>query len=209
MTELLSRNFPLSEAADGASLTAVQTENARRLAVDVLQPARDAVGPIGVNSWCRSAAHNAEVGGAKGSAHLSCSGADLRPANVTSRELATWYFLHPEVPAGEVIWYTGTRHLHVTRSPAGGHREFLVDDGGRTRPWAPSEEDVRSLRAKLNAMGSTGQGGDSYTPSHPGHARVEQARESTGGAGGILLVCAAVGAGAWFRSQRTSKKRRR
>lgn len=202
-----ARDFTVAEAARGVAMTPVQRESATRLATDVLQPARNAVGALGVNSWCRTPEHNAEVGGAANSLHLFCASADVTPARITSKDLATWYYLHSEVPVGEVIWYTNTSHLHVSRAPNGGTRQFLRATHGVDHsevPWEPTRADVAALFQKLGAGVSDGE--DTFTPRHPAQVAMEQARGGEGGgAGGVLLVGALVGLGAFFRSKRGGK----
>jgi hypothetical protein len=195
-------NFTRSEAARGVVMSEAQHQNAARLAVDVLQPARNVLGELGVSSWCRTPTHNAEVGGAASSLHLSCAGADVTPARVTSKDLATWYYLHAEIPVGEVIWYTNSSHLHISRAPNGGTRQFLratkgVD--GSERAWQPTREDVAALFGKIGGRAPD----ETFTPRHPAQVAMDQAREgSGGGAGGIVLVGALGGRGALFRSRR-------
>lgn len=58
------------------------------LAVRVLDPLRDAVGPVHVTSWYRSRAVNEAVGGVSTSHHLRGEAADVYVPGYTSSELA-------------------------------------------------------------------------------------------------------------------------
>jgi zinc D-Ala-D-Ala carboxypeptidase len=57
---------------------AEQKEALRLLAVNILQPARDALGPIRVTSGFRNAKVNAAVGGSRTSQHTKAEAADLQ-----------------------------------------------------------------------------------------------------------------------------------
>ena len=78
----LSENFSLEEltrTSTGLDNTPneEQIENLRQLAINVLQPARDALGPIRVTSAFRAPDVNAKVGGAASSQHTKGEAADL------------------------------------------------------------------------------------------------------------------------------------
>jgi len=95
----ISKNFSLheltkSEAAlrhgiannpDDASL-----ENLKLLCDNVLQPIRDALGPVKVNSAYRGPEVNAAVGGAKKSDHMTGMAADIEIPGMPNAELAEW-----------------------------------------------------------------------------------------------------------------------
>jgi len=55
-----------------------QKEALRLLAVNILQPARDALGPIKVTSGFRNAKVNAVIGGSRSSQHMKGEAADLQ-----------------------------------------------------------------------------------------------------------------------------------
>ena len=85
----------------------------------VLEPARAALGPIHVNSGYRSPAVNAMVGGAPSSQHMQGEAADLRPVNVSLRELFEW--LWANAPTDQLIWEYG-QWVHVS---------YVRDEPGR------------------------------------------------------------------------------
>lgn len=64
-------------------------DHVRQDLVDLLQRLRDEVGrPVVVNSGVRCARHNARVGGAKASRHLTGEAADVRVSGMTPRAVA-------------------------------------------------------------------------------------------------------------------------
>ena len=80
---LLSRNFTLKELCVTKTgihnePNAQQTEALRELVVNVLQPARDALGPIRVTSGFRNLKVNAAIGGSRTSQHMKGEAADLQ-----------------------------------------------------------------------------------------------------------------------------------
>jgi hypothetical protein len=95
----LSENFALwefvvSPTADRNGISnipnAVEIENLRVLCRKILQPARDALGPLKISSGFRSARLNKLVGGAPTSDHRRGFAADVTPVNTGTRELAGW-----------------------------------------------------------------------------------------------------------------------
>ena len=87
----LTANFTLEEftrstAADRLGIDNTpnpqEIANIRRLCVEILQPARLALGPIQISSGFRSKALNKAVGGVSDSAHRLGFAADVVPVNV-------------------------------------------------------------------------------------------------------------------------------
>lgn len=96
----LSENFTLQElskTSTGLENTPnkKQTDSLRQLAINVLQPARDALGPIKVTSAYRSPAVNAKVGGAASSQHTKGEAADLMMAG-GQKKLLEWLIANVE-----------------------------------------------------------------------------------------------------------------
>ncbi len=96
----LSENFTLQElskTSTGLENTPnkKQTDSLRQLAINVLQPARDALGPIKVTSAYRSQAVNAKVGGVSTSQHTKGEAADLIMAG-GQKKLLEWIIANVE-----------------------------------------------------------------------------------------------------------------
>ena len=96
----LSENFSLEEltrTSTGLDNTPneEQIENLRQLVLNVLQPARDALGSIRVTSAFRAPAVNAKVGGASSSQHIKGEAADLMMSGGQKR-LLDWIIANAE-----------------------------------------------------------------------------------------------------------------
>lgn len=79
----MTKNFTLKELCVTKTgihnePNAEQKEALRLLAVNILQPARDALGPIKVTSGFRNAKVNAAIGGSRTSQHMKAEAADLQ-----------------------------------------------------------------------------------------------------------------------------------
>ncbi|MEB3230825.1 MAG: D-Ala-D-Ala carboxypeptidase family metallohydrolase [Leptolyngbyaceae bacterium] len=138
---LLSRNFTVeeltrSEAADRLGLSnapnAEEIANLRRLACKVLQPARDALGPLQITSGFRSAAVNNAVGGVPNSDHRLGYAADVVPINVGTRTFAEWIVRN--VPFDQIILEYGTLQnpswIHVSVNPRNRRQVLRQDSSG-------------------------------------------------------------------------------
>jgi len=95
MGQRLTANFTLAELTktrhdldNTPSLQIVQ--NLQLLAEKVLQPLRDAVGPVNVTSGYRSKLVNQAVNGARNSDHLYGYAADLQSPDGNHRKLYDW-----------------------------------------------------------------------------------------------------------------------
>lgn len=139
---MLSKNFSLRELTYSATAVArrlsnnpgpAELANLEKLCKEVLQPIREKYGaPIKVNSGYRSPAVNAAVGGAKGSAHLNGTGADIK---VTSGSNAKLYEMirgmvnSGTLTVGQCIWEKGTsrepRWIHISLPSARHKNEFF------------------------------------------------------------------------------------
>jgi len=85
----LSTNFSLSEfqSKDGSETPPMVILNLRKLAKNI-QVLRDYIGkPIKINSGYRSPQHNAKIGGAKNSQHLTGKAVDIRVDGMTPKQL--------------------------------------------------------------------------------------------------------------------------
>ncbi|MEK9644291.1 MAG: D-Ala-D-Ala carboxypeptidase family metallohydrolase [Alphaproteobacteria bacterium] len=95
----LSEHFTLGEltrsrTADRLGIdnspTKADVERMRALCVAVLEPIRNVMGPVRVNSGFRSAVLNLAIGGAKDSQHMLGEAADIECADVSNLALARW-----------------------------------------------------------------------------------------------------------------------
>jgi len=96
----LSKDFTLEElirTSTGLDNTPneEEIENLRSLCVNVLQPARDALGPIKVTSGFRAPAVNAKIGGAPSSQHVKGQAADLMMSG-GQKKLLDWIIANVE-----------------------------------------------------------------------------------------------------------------
>jgi hypothetical protein len=124
----LTANFSLEEftsstTADRLGIdntpNAQEIDNLRILCIQILQPARSALGPIRIHSGFRSAALNKAVGGVPDSAHRLGFAADIVPLKVSKLELAKW--IRHNTLFDQLILEFGTLQnpnwLHVSADP--------------------------------------------------------------------------------------------
>lgn len=129
LNQFLSPNFQLWEFVrsstainQGIDNTPNQTEinNLRNLCEQILQPARNALGPLKINSGFRSAALNAAVGGSRTSDHRKGHAADVEPVNGGTRNLARWV-VNNRPDFDQVILEFGTPEapdwIHLSANP--------------------------------------------------------------------------------------------
>jgi Peptidase M15 len=121
------RELTASSTADRLGIdntpNAQEIDNLRTLCEEILQPARDALGAIRVNSAFRSQALNSAVGGVPDSDHRLGFAADIMPASMTTsfgtRTLAEW--IAENVLFDQVILEFGTINdpnwIHVSAAP--------------------------------------------------------------------------------------------
>lgn len=150
----LSKDFHLSEFLYSPTAqvkriqndaTIRQQDRVRELVVNLLQPMRDALGPIVVTSGLRSPVLNAAVRGSKDSAHLLGFAADVQPEYVPLHH-AMAYLKDSGLKFDQVILEHGSREdlmnddwLHVGwKRPSGEQRQqMLVMKNGTYSAWAP------------------------------------------------------------------------
>lgn len=123
MSENVSQHFSLDEVIETSTGLANEIPmtleaNAKRLAEEVLEPLRVHLGPLRVNSWYRSLAVNAAVGGEAKSAHLEARAADVVPNGDVFKAFKTaLLFLH-ELPIDRIIYekrHSEWLHIQVAR----------------------------------------------------------------------------------------------
>lgn len=132
--------FVKSVTADmnGIENTPTRTETAhlKLLCEKILQPARDALGPLKISSGFRSEALNRLVGGVPNSDHRLGYAADVIPVNGGTRDLAEWVVKNcPDFD--QVILEFGTlknpNWIHLSVAPRLRHRVLRATRvGGQT-----------------------------------------------------------------------------
>lgn len=143
----LTPNFTLSEFTLsptairlGIINTPTQTEidRLRKLCQQILQPARDVLGPLKINSGYRSQALNDAVGGVVNSAHRLGHATDVIPLNVGTRALAKW-IVDSNRNFDQVILEFGTDQnpawIHVSSDPRN-RRQILRQTKSGTVPFS-------------------------------------------------------------------------
>ena len=88
----------------------------------LLEPARQLVGPIIVNSGYRNEEVNRKVGGVKGSQHLTGLAADIRPSNLLQFECLV-EFLKANQYTHQLL--TGNGWLHISWTPFASPRHYI------------------------------------------------------------------------------------
>jgi Peptidase M15 len=142
----LTANFTLEEftrstTADRLGIdntpNATEIGNLRLLCVQILQPARSALGPIQISSGFRSAALNAAVGGVPNSAHRLGFAADVVPVNVGTFDLAKW--VKNNTSFDQVILEFGTLQnpnwIHISADPR--NRTNVLQAFGNPTQYVP------------------------------------------------------------------------
>src|SRR5690606_20699480 len=141
----LSPHFRLSEllrsdTAQTQGLYQVPTpavvERLRELCVELLEPIRDALGPLRITSGYRRSRVNVAVGGSSTSAHLSGWAADVAPVRAAPEQIMI--MLHDagaSLAWDQAILYSSHVHLGLRRPATGEQRRQLLRAEGGT--WAP------------------------------------------------------------------------
>ena len=132
MGERLTANFTLAELTktrfDLDNTPSPQVvENLRTLCEKVLQPLRDAVGPVNVTSGYRSKLVNQAVNGARNSDHIWGYAADLQSPDGDHRKIYDW--LKANAMFSQLIYEFGNdkqpQWVHVSYNPNDLKREIL------------------------------------------------------------------------------------
>ena len=88
----------------------------------LLEPAREVVGPILINSGYRNEAVNRLVGGVRNSQHLKGQAADIRPKDPKQFQRLVDFLRHHEL-TDQLL--TGNGWLHISWNPTGAPRHFV------------------------------------------------------------------------------------
>lgn len=133
----LSPNFTLDELTVTSRNVRNEPNEAeiahlRALAVNILQPLRDALGkPVTINSAFRSESVNRLVGGSSTSQHRLGQAADIRVDGMTSRQVCK-KIVELKLPYDQLIEEFG-RWTHVSHGPRNRRQQMTaVSDNGRT-----------------------------------------------------------------------------
>jgi uncharacterized protein YcbK (DUF882 family) len=129
----LTSNFSLEELTRSADATKLkianrpsmnEINNLKALAENVLQPLRDAVGVISINSGYRCKKLNDAVGGSDTSQHMLGQAADFKCADMAK----AFDHIKKNLPFDQLIWEHGNdtqpAWIHVSYSPR--HRKQVI-----------------------------------------------------------------------------------
>lgn len=141
----LSKNFKLVEFTTSQTAQRFGIDNTpsdevieclKNLCETILQPARDALGPIVISSGYRCPKLNRLVGGSETSGHKLGYCADILPLNVSKKELAKW--ISENVPFDQLILEYGTVEdpawIHVSSDPRLRGQVLQIIRGSRYTP---------------------------------------------------------------------------
>lgn len=143
----LSKNFTLQEMVH--SYTAVkkgllnepneaQIENIRILCENVLQPLRDALGPIYISSGFRSVELNRAIGGSSSSQHCALKGA-ASDIDIGKRNAEVFNYIKENLEWDQMIWEFGDDEnpswVHVSYNEGHNRKQILkaIKQGGKTK----------------------------------------------------------------------------
>ena len=159
----LTKNFSLSEFAQRdpyRPVPAVYRASALRLARQ-LQELRDVVGRIVITSSYRTVAHNAKVGGADKSRHLTVKAADFTVPGASNKKVycAILRLIPGSMEQGGLGWYgekTMNRVPHIHYDVRGFKRRWNNTDGPLPNcspvaprpPWVEEDEDMAIVLVK-------------------------------------------------------------
>ncbi len=139
-TNFQLKEFVVSSTADRLGIdntpTPGEIENLRTLCKQILQPARDALGPLKITSGFRSAALNIAVGGSSNSDHRKGFAADVVSVNVGTKALAVWVKNHCDFD--QIILEFGTLEnpnwIHLSAEPRN-RKEVLKATSSPNGKW--------------------------------------------------------------------------
>jgi len=143
----LSKNFTLQEMVH--SYTAVkkgilnepnkaQIGNIRTLCDKVLQPLRDALGPIHISSGFRSVELNRAIGGSSSSQHCALKGA-ASDIDMGKRNAEVFNYIKDNLEWDQLIWEFGDNNnpswVHVSYNEGNNRKQILkaIKENGKTK----------------------------------------------------------------------------
>lgn len=99
----------------------------KELVHNVLQPLREALGPVTINSGYRSPELNKVVGGAKNSHHMLGSCADITLGSVALNKLA-FQWIRNNCEFRQLIWEKGGKWIHIEYLKGDNKKQILNID---------------------------------------------------------------------------------
>jgi zinc D-Ala-D-Ala carboxypeptidase len=114
----------------------------------LVEPARDVLGPLRVNSWYRCRQLNLLVGGSPISRHMEGLAADVVPVNLPLVEAYEALAGHQPWALDQLIFEFG-RWIHIGAPRPGmaaRHELLMVFDSGQYLPWDPSDRRIRAVQ---------------------------------------------------------------
>lgn len=92
-----------------------------RLCLEILEPLREVLGPIHINSGFRSLAVNTAIGGSKTSQHMKGQAADIVPVKQKSLKVSFEAILESGIEFDQLIFekFGGPGWIHVSIAPRG------------------------------------------------------------------------------------------
>lgn len=143
----LSNNFTLQEMVHSHTANQkrivnepneAQIENLRILCENVLQPLRDALGPIHISSGFRSVKLNTAIGGSSSSQHCALNGA-ASDIDMGKRNAEVFNYIKDNLEWDQLIWEFGTDEnpswVHVSYNEGHNRKQILkaIKQGGKTK----------------------------------------------------------------------------
>jgi len=132
----LSKNFVLSEITHSNTAkrlgidnepTEKHLQNMQRLIDILLQPLRDALGPIRISSGYRNPSLNRAIGGSSKSQHCKGEALDLqfwKDGKMCNEEIYTW-ILDSDIEFDQMINEFGFAWIHVSLKKKGNRKQIL------------------------------------------------------------------------------------
>lgn len=121
----VSKKYP--DIAKMIKITQPIMDCAENLIKTVLQPIRDHIGIMEINSFVRDKQLNSLIGGEAGSDHLKGCACDFVPKGTNINEVYRWIVNDSNLKYKQVIFYPNKGFIHISRSMLGDDRcEALV-----------------------------------------------------------------------------------
>jgi hypothetical protein len=143
----LSKNFTLSEITSSNTAkrlgiknepTKEHLENMQRLVTDLIQPIRDALGPIRISSGYRNPTLNRAIGGSNKSQHTKGQALDLQfwsQGEMCNKEVYDWV-IENDIEFDQMINEFGFSWIHISLRPKNNRKQVLQaykDEDGDTK----------------------------------------------------------------------------